>query len=275
MLLSEAINTCFETRDAWITGKGRGTAAINCRHVLRILGDVQIEDVRTSHFAQLNLQLKEEGKAASTINRITTALSTVLNEMKALGHELPDIHYKRKKEPKGRPGFFTETEIDSLVKKSEERNDYLLLHDSILFSIKTGCRQGEMLGLTVDDIDWVNKELTFRGTKNGADHTIKIHDDLLPVLQRREEARICKQMFPWRDKDQLLRTFKSLKLEAGFPKEDDRVWHHLRHTTATWLCERGVNLRSVMGVLNHRRVETTLRYSKASSRSVAAAIDLL
>jgi integrase len=275
MKLSEAVNTCFETRDAWREGSGSSTARINVNHVMRIIGDVEIEDIRTSHFAKIALVLKQEGKANGTINRITAALSTVLGEMKALGYELPDVHFKRQKEKRGRPGFFTEDEIDSLLEAAKNEPDYMLLHDSIMFGIKTGCRQGEMLELLDSDIDWENQEVLFRNTKNGKDHAIKIHDDLIPILKRRDEARIGPYIFPWRDKDQLLRAFKRMKQACGMKPSDDRVWHHLRHTTATWLCERGVPLRAVMGVLNHTRVETTLRYSKASSRSVAAAIDLL
>jgi integrase len=273
MKLSKAIDTCFETRDAWREGAGSGTARINCNHVLRILGDVDIEEIRTVHFTTISLDLKKEGKACATINRVTAALSTVLAEMRCLGHDLPEVQYKRQKEVKGRPGFFTEDEITKLLEKSKEEADYMLLHDSILFSIKSGCRQGEMLDLLDSDIDWDNQEVTFRETKNGTDHVIKIHDDLVPVLRRREEYRVGPHMFPWRDKDQLLRAFKRVKKECGM--NDERVWHHLRHTAATWLCERGVPLRAVMGVLNHKNVATTLRYSKASSRSVAAAIDLL
>ena len=276
MKLSEAIKTCFETRDAWREGAGSGTARINTNHVLRILGDVEIEEIQSQHFATISLELKKENKANATINRITTALSTVLNEMRTLGHQLPDVHYKHQREKKsGRPGFFTEQEIDSLLDHAKELPDFMLMYDSILFSIKTGCRQGELLELKAGDVDWLNQEVLFRDTKNGTDHILKIHDDLVEVLKRRENYLIGEYLFPWRDKDQLLRSFKTLKLEAGMGKTDARVWHHLRHTTATWLCERGVPLRAVMGVLNHSRVETTLRYSKASSRSVAAAIDLL
>ena len=161
-----------------------------------------------------------------------------------------------------------------MLLKAAELNDYMLLHDSILFSIKTGCRQGEMLQLSVDDIDMDKREIVFRDTKNGTDHWLKMHEDLIPILERRLQYRINSELFPWRDKDQLLRAFKSLAIVSKVPLEG-RVWHTLRHSVATWLCERQVPLRTVMGVLNHKRVETTLRYAKASDRAVAAAIEAL
>ena len=275
MNLSEAIEFTTQNRESWAIGKGAKTAAINAGHVVRILGpDLDVNDIKTEHFVTLTSVLLGEGKVGSTINRITTALNTVLNELRQNGISAPKVEFKRQKESRPRPSYFREEEVDQMLLKSMELGDYMLMHDSILFSIKTGCRQGEMLQLTVDDIDMEKREIVFRDTKNGTDHWLKMHDDLIPILERRLQYRINSELFPWRDKDQLLRAFKSLARASKVPLEG-RVWHTLRHSVATWLCERQVSIRTIMGVLNHRRVETTLRYAKASDRAVAAAIDIL
>ena len=275
MNLSEAIEFTTQNRESWAIGKGAKTAAINAGHVVRILGpDLDVNDIKTEHFVTLTSVLLGEGKVGSTINRITTALNTVLNELRQNGISAPKVEFKRQKESRPRPSYFREEEVDQMLLKSMELGDYMLMHDSILFSIKTGCRQGEMLQLTVDDIDMEKREIVFRDTKNGTDHWLKMHDDLIPILERRLQYRINSELFPWRDKDQLLRAFKSLARASKVPLEG-RVWHTLRHSVATWLCERQVSIRTIMGVLNHRRVETTLRYAKASNRAVAAAIDIL
>jgi len=274
--LKEAVKLTFQTRDAWINGKGAGTARINTNHCLRILGgDIEVEEIRTQHFTKLSQTLVSEGKAAGTINRITAALSTVLSEMRCQGLEIPPVHYKRKKEKKGRPGYYTEDEVNSLLQAAEKVKDGMLLHDSILFALKTGCRQGEMLELTEDSVDFENKMVTFFDTKNGTDHYLPITAELVPVLERRLQHQAWGVLFPWSTKDNLLDSFQALRKSIGMDTKDGRVWHTLRHTTATWLCDRGVPLRTVMGVLNHKRVETTLRYSKASYNSVAAALDVL
>jgi integrase len=275
MRLADAVEFCFQHRDAWIYGSGAATARINAGHVVRILGpDLDVNDIKTEHFSTITSVLLSENKAGSTINRITTALSTVLNELRQNGISAAKVEFKRQKESKPRPSYFREEEVDQMLLKSIERADHMLLHDSLLFSIKTGCRQGEMLQLTVDDIDIEKREIVFRDTKNGTDHWLKMHEDLIPILERRLQYRISSELFPWRDKDQLLRAFKALARDAHVPLEG-RVWHSLRHSVATWLCERQVPLRTVMGVLNHKRVETTLKYAKASDKAVAAAIDVL
>jgi integrase len=275
MRLADAVEFCFQHRDAWISGSGAKTARINSNHVVRILGpDLDVNDIKTEHFATLTSVLLSEGKSGSTVNRVTCALSTVLSELRQNGIPAAKVEFKRQKESKPRPSYFKEEEVDMMLLQSSQLDDYMLLHDSIMFSIKTGCRQGELLSLTVDDIDIEKREIVFRDTKNGSDHWLKMHEELVPILERRLQYRINQELFPWRDKYQLLRDFKLLAEEAQVPLQG-RVWHTLRHSVATWLCERQVPLRTVMGVLNHRNVATTLRYAKASDRAVAAAIDVL
>jgi integrase len=130
-----------------------------------------------------------------------------------------------------------------------------------------------MMKLTVNDISIDRKEICFIDTKDGTDHWLKMHDELIPVLERRMEQLVDERLFPWDNPDKLLREFKRIARLAGI--EPGRVWHTLRHTTATWMCERGVPLRSIMGVLNHSQMSTTLRYAKASDKAVAAAIDAM
>jgi integrase len=272
--LQEAVNFTIANRDSWSTGKGAVTAQINARHAVRILGaDLPIADLETKHFVQISKQLKAEGKAAGTINRVTAALSTILTELRQNGLPAPKVEFKRQKEPKCRPGYYTQEEVDRMLSAAWHHKDAFLLHDSILFAIKTGCRQSEMLNLNYNDIDFDNNTITFRDVKTDGDHIIHLHPDLLPVFKRREEFSIGCEVFPWANKDQLLRALRKLQDETGVPQ--DRCWHSLRHTTATWLLERNVPIRAVMGVLNHTNINTTLRYAKYTDRSVAAAIELI
>lgn len=273
MKLSEAIEFTFENRDTWRNGKGAKTARINANHVLRILGDIDMSEIKTQHFNLLAKTLKAEGKAPATINRISAALSSVFTELNQNGYEYTRPQYKHQREPKGRVTYYTEEEVDNLLALADLEPDFHLLHDSILMAIKTGCRQSELLNLTFGDINFRDREITFRDTKNHTDHTIPMNEDLIPILRRRMNASISGELFSWRDKDQLLRAFKRVRDEAGISK--DKVWHTLRHTTATWLVTKNVPLRVIMGVLNHANVQTTLRYAKAADTAVKDAIDLL
>ena len=90
---------------------------------------------------------------------------------------------------------------------------------------------------------------------------------------RRISNRIGDKVFEWRDKDQLLRTFRKVQEDAGVSTK--MCWHHIRHTTATTLVSKNVPIRVIMAVLNHSNINTTLRYAHAADKSIVNAIDLL
>lgn len=273
MYLSKAIEFTFENRDSWANGKGSQTARINSNHCLRILGDIPVEEIESRHFAVISSQLKKEGKKPGTINRICAALSTVINELRQHGYKLDEPCYKRQKESKGRPGYYSDEQLQALLDTAQKERDGKLLYDSILFSAKTGCRQGELLELTIDDVDFDNLQITFRDVKQGGDHIVPLHKDLIEIIDRRMEYAYSGLLFPWSSADTLRRTFKRVQEEAGVP--DTLCWHELRHTVATTLCAKGVPLRTVMGVLGHKNINTTLRYAHVVDKAVVDAVELL
>ena len=58
------------------------------------------------------------------------------------------------------------------------------LTDIIKFAYQTGARQGEILKLKRDHIDFTNKQCTFYDTKNNADRTIPLADETLAILKK-------------------------------------------------------------------------------------------
>jgi integrase len=153
------------------------------------------------------------------------------------------------------------------------------LSDIIKFAAYTGMRQGEILKIRAKDIDLVSNKIHVGGvphqtTKAKNWRTIPIHDRIRDIVHNRHSAvtRCDTQLFgdEWRDKDQLLRAFK--KVNRLIPKEDSYVFHTLRHSYATWLAEAGVPIRSIMALCGHKRIETTLRYAKATDAALSNAM---
>ena len=277
MKLSEAIE--FTDTHRWEGTSSRHTVLINANHLLRVLGDIEIEDVKTKHFTQLLEWAKSEGYAPSTQNKVTGTLATIMKELISHGHELTVPGYKKAKIKKNaRPDFYTEEEMEKILMVAGTRDDFLLLHDCIMFAFKTGCRKGELLQLTWDCLDWKNNEILFRDTKNGEDHYLPIPKDLQEILDRRLEQAIDERVFAIpcntykQQGDFLLDSIKAICKQLGVK---ERLWHTIRHTTATHLCSKGVPIRVVMNVLNHKSVNTTLRYAKVFDSSTKEALDLI
>ena len=275
MKLAEAIEFAFTYRPSWVNGKGIQTVRINTAHALRILGDVECSTIKPMHFTKLQQELTAEGKAPGTVNRVSAAVHTVLHELH-LNDMLDTVPtYRRLKEPETKRGYFLKEEISLMLHRAVEVEPQgELLRDSIEFSLHTGCRQGEMLRLRWPQIDLEEKTIIFLDTKNGSNHVLPIPEKLMPLMERLYAERIDDVVFPWRDKDEIARRFRALKKLCRL-SEDERTWHTLRHTCGTWMVEGGVPIRSVMAVLNHRNIETTLRYAKGTASAKAAALEAI
>jgi integrase len=72
-------------------------------------------------------------------------------------------------------------------------------------------------------------------------------------------------------KDQLIRAFKKVR-NYSVKKDDSWAFHSLRHSFATWCAEAGVPLRTLMGLMGHANIETTLRYAKVTDQARVDAI---
>lgn len=279
MNLAEAIEFTFTNRREWLKSKGKQTLRINSAHGLRVLGDIPVADIKRRHFILIQQTLEAEGKAPATCNRVCATIHTVLSCLHL--HEYIDAvpSYEQLDEPKSNRSYYSKDEISEFIRRAPEVEEGQLLQDSIRFAVWLAERQGEMLKLTWDRVDLQSRTVLFEDVKTGGDHSLPIRNEpLYQMLVRRHSERIDNDLvFPWRDRFHLLRVFKQLKKLCGHcPKADkNRLWHTIRHTAATWMVESGVPIRTVMTVLNHRNIETTLRYAKTTEEAKASGLDAI
>lgn len=276
----QAMDYTFKTRHTWRHGNGAKTSRINCGHFTRLRGvSFPIKKITQPIIAQLCIELEDEGKTDATINRVVSAISTVLNHCAFDGLIDTPPKFRRRKESEGRVLWYTKDEVAKLIGLSTDvfmRED---LADIIQFAAYTGMRQGEILKIRAKDIDFESNRIHVGGaptqtTKAKNWRAIPIHDCVWEILHLRcsQVTRKDVQLFgdEWRDKDQLLRAFK--KVNKLLPKEESYVFHTLRHSYATWLAEAGVPIRSIMALCGHKRIETTLRYAKATDAALTDAM---
>ena len=276
----QAVDYTFKTRDTWRHGNGAKTSAINCSHFTRLRGaSFPIKRISQPILNGVCIELEDEGKSDATINRVVSAVSTVLNHL-AFDEVIENApKFRRRKESEGRVLWYTKDEVNKLSLLSTDvfmRDD---LSDIINAAAYTGMRQGELLKIRKKDIDLVSNRIHVGGvptqtTKAKNWRAIPIHDKIMDIVVSRcsQSNRSDVRLFgdEWRDKDQLLRAFK--KVNKLLPKDEAYVFHTLRHSYATWLAEAGVPIRSIMALCGHKRIETTLRYAKATDAALTDAM---
>jgi len=276
----QAVDYTFKTRDTWRHGNGAKTSAINCSHFTRLRGaSFPIKRISQPILNGVCIELEDEGKSDATINRVVSAVSTVLNHL-AFDEVIENApKFRRRKESEGRVLWYTKDEVDKLSLLSTEVFERYDLADIINVAAYTGMRQGELLKIRKKDIDLVSNRIHVGGvphqmTKAKNWRAIPIHDKIMDIVVSRcsQSNRSDVRLFgdEWRDKDQLLRAFK--KVNKLLPKDEAYVFHTLRHSYATWLAEAGVPIRSIMALCGHKRIETTLRYAKATDAALTDAM---
>ena len=275
----QALDYCFQTRHTWRHGAGSKPARINTNHFTRLRGrSVKVTDITPQLMTQFCIELEEEGKSDGTINRVVSAIATVLNHAAFDGLIDNPCKFRRRKENEGRMLYFTQEEVDKMVDHALQTFNREDLADIIKFAAYTGMRQGEILKLRCKDIDWNSNKILVGGqeevkTKSGNFRAIPISDKIRTIIEGRCES--CKGdtlIFgdEWPNKDLLLRAFKKVARLIG--KEDTYVFHCLRHSFATWHAEAGTPLRTLMTLMGHKRIETTLRYAKTTDAALVDAM---
>ncbi len=181
------------------------------------------------------------------------------------------------------PRFIPVEDVHRLLRACDRRTatgrrDYAVL----LLLARLGLRAGEVVQMTLDDVDWDGGEVTVRG-KGGRHDRLPIPDDVGEALVeylRRDRARctsrrvfICTKA-PRRGFSSSVAVCTIVRRaidRAGLPTPTKGA-HLLRHSLATDLLRRGASLAEIGELLRHRSPETTALYAKvdfASLREIA------
>ena len=148
--------------------------------------------------------------------------------------------------------------------------------------LNTGMRKSELENLEWADIDFNRRKIKIRAKDDWSPKTnereIPINEGLYGVLK--EQKRIYKDsnnVFPGEDGKQIFRNrlLRRMKTIAKRLKLGDVTIHMLRHTFASQLRMKGVDLATVGQLLGHSDIETTMIYSHISADHMDKALEKL
>jgi integrase/recombinase XerC len=160
----------------------------------------------------------------------------------------------------------------------EKRAERLALRDRALFDLLygTGLRVGEVVGLSVRDIDPDRREVRVRG-KGGKERVVPVPGKAMRSIGAYLDARRRPGLFGeplflnargGRLSDRGVRKLlRERLLQAGIGRHASP--HALRHSFATHLLDADVDLRSIQELLGHARLSTTQRYTHVSTERLA------
>lgn len=207
------------------------------------------------------------GKARSTatINRYISSLSAALTyatRRLSWMKENPCHSLMKLKENKGRDRVLTDEEIDRLLAACRvSRSPYL--YCIVLIAITTGARQGEILNLEWQDIDFENTTAYLKETKNGRPRSI-----FLGTLVMEELHKLHRQRQPHKSQVFASKTaFGSICIQKTWKEALKQacvynfVFHGLRHCFATLAAGLGASNLQLATAMGHRTLEMLQRYT--------------
>jgi integrase len=165
--------------------------------------------------------------------------------------------------PEREPAYYGREEFQRLLDTIREP----WFRDVVLFAAVTGMRQGEILSLRWDQVDFrarvarLSSTASFR-TKTGKRRSVPLGETAIRVLHDRESARESALVFTLRGRP-LLRRWVTTKLrryvrEIGLDRQLN--FHSLRSSFASWLALDGVSIYQISKLLGHSDVKITQEY---------------
>ncbi len=219
--------------------------------------DLTPDHIRRYLFYCLNHYKISEATANSRINAVKFYFEQVL------GRERMFIELPRPKMPLQLPKVLGENELSRLFNALPN-----LKHKAVLFTAySAGLRVSEVVNLQLKHVDSDRMQLLIEASKGKKDRYVGLSPILLDVL--RAYIRGCKQRpikfvfesiepgVPY-SRRSAQEVFRLAKDKAGIIK--DVSFHALRHSFATHLLEKGIDVMYIKDLLGHFNIKTTQRY---------------
>lgn len=214
-------------------------------------------------------KLRARGNSNATINRKMAALSKLLRKAYKMGtiHSLPE--FRRQKEPAGRIRFLDHDEEERLFAAIRKRSEDAWRLS--IFLVDTGCRLGEALNLTWNDVQ--GGRASFWITKSARSRTVPLTKRALSVVRIPKNG--YEGPFAMLRQASFRAIWNEAKMEVGMGDDDQLVPHALRHTCASRLVQGGIDLRRVQMWLGHQTLTMTMRCAHLATNDLDPCVDVL
>jgi integrase len=261
-------------------------AMLTHRHLIPALRRNKLKTLTPDHVRKFRSTKLNSGLSTRTVQLLLTllrkALQQAVNDGLVPRNVAQDIKVHQAR--KGEVRHLTPDQARRLL--SSAGGDRL--EALYVLAIHTGLRQGELLALKWDDIDYESETLSVKRTLSAAKdgprftapktknsrRTVPLTPDATGALQRHKAMQVeekCLVGDSWEDSDLVFRSttgtpiqrnnlvarsFKPLLDKAGLPPTFR--FHDLRHTAASLLFSRGLHPKIVQEVLGHSTIAITL-----------------
>lgn len=249
----------------------------------KFIGEADLEKIDYLTLRKYLAVLKEKNLGNRTVGR---RLSSLRSFFKFLTRESyiktnPMLMLSSPKLEKHLPSFMTEDEVYKLIEAAfaKDKDDLLGLRDrAILESFySSGLRISELVGLNLDDVDFISGILKVRG-KGKKERIVPMGETALSAIRKYLDKRKKQSNVVFlNNHDQRLTTrgvsFVLMKYLKAAGTKPGVSAHTFRHSFATHLLNRGADLRTVQELLGHANLSTTQIYTHLTTEKLKSVYD--
>ncbi|MGD2034315.1 MAG: site-specific integrase [Bacteroidales bacterium] len=206
-------------------------------------------------------------------NQMISAIKLFFEKVEKRKLDLEEV--ERPLRPKNLPVILSKEEVVDIISSIGN-----LKHKAIISLIySAGLRVGEAINMKITDIDSKRNVVWIRNGKGRKDRVVNLSPRLLKLLREYYKLYHPKEyLFNGQNSMQYSAAsirwiLKTAKKKAGI-KKHIRV-HTLRHSFATHLLEKGVDIRYIQDFLGHHDPKTTMIYTHVSERKITTFINPL
>lgn len=227
--------------------------------------------------------LKEKNFRNRTVSRRLSALRSFFRFLSREGYikTNPMLMLSSPKLEKYLPSFMTEDEVYRLIESAFAKTpkDLLSLRDRAILEVfySSGLRISELVGLNLEDIDFISGILKIRG-KGKKERIVPIGETALAAVSKYLEKRKKQTEALFLNNHHRRLTTRGVRflvvkyLKVSGIKPGVSA-HTFRHSFATHLLNRGVDLRTVQELLGHVNLSSTQIYTHLTTDRLKSVYD--
>ena len=249
------------------------------RQLHPFFGEMDVNQISRDDLKRFVRERKAQGRSDMTVRRdlacLSSAITTAMNYLEgAPEFNVVTNFSKRHLKESPRERFLTRGEVDHL----KEMTTKTIHAQMIELAVQTGMRKSELLGLTWKKIDLDQREITLKGseTKNGQARIIPLTKAAVSLVSQIEKSPRTQHVFWIRDWEGDQRRMVEIKRwwEGSVRRSEleDLRFHDLRHTFASWWCQRNGNLMALKSILGHSTMAMVNRYSHLATQHLHEAV---
>ena len=220
-------------------------------------------------------------RSETTVLRYMSSFSHALSLAVREWHWLDDSPMRKVSKPKaarGRVRFLSPDERQRLLEACKN-SICPYLYTIVVLALATGMRQGEILNLKWNDIDFEKNRIILHETKNGERRGVPLRGHALEVIKTLHSNRknISPLLFP----SNRLSSCKPYYIRSSWEKAiqvaeiKDYKFHDNRHSCASELLADGATLAQIAEILGHKTLQMVKRYAHLSEGNIGNALERL